>query len=254
MRWSSSLTRIMVVSVAGLVFQIAHVSAQSEEQKAERTETPQTTSLEHELRDICGWQVFVDHQLLNGPGAATGEVALKLLEAKLFEIKLRLPESRVQQLQQVKIWLDFEHPLKSMQYHPNAGWLTNHGYDPALEKCVHIPRAQGFIDNIARHAQPSVVLHELAHAYHDQFLSWDHSGIMAAYEQFRTRDEYESILHISGTRRRHYALTNHKEFFAEMSEAFLGTNDFYPFVRGELKEALPELDTLLHKIWLHEDR
>ena len=31
---------------------------------------------------------------------------------------------------------------------------------------------------------------------------------------------------------RHYALTNHKEFFAEMSEAYFGMNDFFPFNRG----------------------
>ncbi|MGO9112581.1 MAG: hypothetical protein ACLP9L_25400 [Thermoguttaceae bacterium] len=29
---------------------------------------------------------------------------------------------------------------------------------------------------------------------------------------------------------RHYALTDHKEFFAEMSEAYFGMNDFFPFV------------------------
>jgi hypothetical protein len=40
------------------------------------------------------------------------------------------------------------------------------------------------------------------------------------------------------------------EFFAEMTESFFGTNDFYPFVRGELKKELPELDALLEEIWL----
>jgi len=29
------------------------------------------------------------------------------------------------------------------------------------------------------------------------------------------------------------------EFFAEMTEAYFGSNDFYPFVIGELKQAKP---------------
>jgi hypothetical protein len=34
-----------------------------------------------------------------------------------------------------------------------------------------------------------------------------------------------------------------------MTEAFLGVNDFYPFVRGELKEAEPGIYDLLAEIW-----
>ena len=29
------------------------------------------------------------------------------------------------------------------------------------------------------------------------------------------------------------------EYFAELSEAYFGTNDFYPFVRGELQTTRP---------------
>ncbi len=36
--------------------------------------------------------------------------------------------------------------------------------------------------------------------------------------------------------REHYGLTNAKEFFAEMTETYFGSNDFYPFVAGELKK------------------
>jgi hypothetical protein len=49
--------------------------------------------------------------------------------------------------------------------------------------------------------------------------------------------------------REHYALTNQKEFFAEMTESYFGSNDFYPFVAGELKQAEPEIFELLAEIW-----
>ena len=48
---------------------------------------------------------------------------------------------------------------------------------------------------------------------------------------------------------RTYDLTDQKEFFAEMTECYFGTNDFYPFVAGELKQAEPEIFMLLGNIW-----
>ncbi len=44
-------------------------------------------------------------------------------------------------------------------------------------------------------------------------------------------------------------LTNHKEYFAEGTEAFFNRNDFYPFVRAELKIHDPTLHDLLVEIW-----
>ncbi len=57
------------------------------------------------------------------------------------------------------------------------------------------------------------------------------------------------MLHIRGADCRHYALTDPKEFFAEMTEAYFGTNDFFPFVRAELQRSDPETFALLEEIW-----
>ena len=53
----------------------------------------------------------------------------------------------------------------------------------------------------------------------------------------------------NGRRERHYALNNPKEYFAETTEAFFGVNDFYPFVRAELKEFDPAMFELLGEVW-----
>ncbi|MEE8389889.1 MAG: hypothetical protein V3S14_03710, partial [Anaerolineae bacterium] len=45
-----------------------------------------------------------------------------------------------------------------------------------------------------------------------------------------------------------YALKNDKEYFAESSEAYFGTNDFFPFVRAELRRHDPEMCALLKKV------
>lgn len=48
---------------------------------------------------------------------------------------------------------------------------------------------------------------------------------------------------------KHYALNNSQEYFAETSEAYFGTNDFFPFVRAELKEHDPRGFGLMEKVW-----
>src|SRR5206468_10963341 len=60
---------------------------------------------------------------------------------------------------------------------------------------------------------------------------------------------YKSVLTSPGGEREHYGLTDQKEFFAEMTECYFGANDFYPFVAGELKQAEPDIFSLLRDIW-----
>ena len=93
------------------------------------------------------------------------------------------------------------------------------------------------------------MLHELAHAYHDQVLGFDHPRVREAYEAYKASGRGDKALLFDGRRVRHYALTNHKEFFAEMTESYFGTNDFFPFNRAELKEAEPEVYKLMVDVW-----
>ena len=60
---------------------------------------------------------------------------------------------------------------------------------------------------------------------------------------------YDEVLDYTGREVRHYAATNHKEYFAESTEAYFGRNDFYPFVRAELKEHDPVMYSLAEKFW-----
>ena len=211
-------------------------------------------NIDHVVRDVEGWKVRVDVALLSGPHKEVGDVALRLLSNKLYELKLRLPADKIDKLMRVPIWLDYQHPLKSMQYHPGADWLRGHGYDPDMVQGVHIPRAQGLIDEVRKNRQPSVVLHELAHAYHDRELGFDDESIRQAFDQAVASGRYESVLLIDGHNTKHYALTNHKEFFAEMTESFFATNDFYPFVRAELEQHDPRTYALLSEVWGVQNR
>lgn len=204
----------------------------------------------HEIRSIEGWTVRVDARLLAPEHAAEGARTLDLLRDRLGRIAEIVESNRLAKLRAVPIQLDLTHgKLTSMQYHPSAGWLTANGYSTNLAKCVHIPVAAGFTDPRHQHAQPWSVLHELAHAFHDQVLDFDEPRVLAAYRKYKASGHGDATLFVAGRRVKHYALTDQKEFFAEMSEAYFGTNDFFPFVHGELKESEPEIHALLRDIW-----
>ncbi|MDB5344969.1 MAG: hypothetical protein JWP89_3346 [Schlesneria sp.] len=214
---------------------------------ADSTRTKPTA---HKSRQIHGWTIQVDQRLLEGEDAELGNHALQLIASRLADVKLALGAAKVERLQKVTIWLDRSHgELRAAQYHPSAGWLKSNGYDEQLEKCVHIPNAADFVGRGHQRVQPWSVMHELAHAYHDQVLDFEHPEIKAAWERIKESKRFESVLHINGNKTRHYALTNQKEFFAEMTESYLGTNDFFPFNRAELKQDEPEIYALMARIW-----
>jgi hypothetical protein len=228
------------------------VPAPSREVEKQPGELPQPTS--RAVRHLEGWKILVDDRLRDAPNDLLGTRALKFLEAKLVEIKAVVPAERVRELQKVTIVLDLNcGKLQAMQYHPDAGWLKANGYSADLVKCVHIPQAADLPTRRNINEQPWVILHELAHAYHDQVLGFDEPTIVAAYKRFKTSGHGDAALLYNGQRVRHYALTDQLEFFAEMTESFFGVNDFYPFNRAELKEAEPDLFALLSQIWIPEN-
>lgn len=76
-----------------------------------------------------------------------------------------------------------------------------------------------------------------------------HEGIIGVFESIVTSGEWEEVLYITGGQREAYALSNLQEFFSEISEAWWGVNDFYPFVRGEVITAFPEVAALMDSVW-----
>jgi hypothetical protein len=201
-------------------------------------------------RDVEGWTVAVGPQLLDEKNRETADKAFEALANHLQRIKYITPKDRLAQLQKLPIWIELDNAkLGSMQYHPSRGWLVSHGHDPRLAKHVHIPRARNLYAPHMWAKHPYVVLHELAHAYHDQVLSFDEPEIIAAYRDAKAKGIYEKVLLYTGDKVRHYALTDHKEYFAESTESYFGMNDFYPFVRAELKEHDPAMYALMEKIW-----
>lgn len=205
----------------------------------------------HVDRNIEGWAVHIDRRLLSGQHKPAGDQALKFLSIHLQMIENRVPVDKVKWMQtHVPIWLDFDcGKLIGPQYHPSAEWLKDNGYNVAMAKCVDIPNVPYFNRKDFEWEQPLAILHEMAHAYHDQVLGFGDKEIIAAFKSFCDSHKFDRVLRNTGRYAPHYALTNEKEFFAEMTETYFGANDFYPFNKGELQEAAPDVLKLMEKIW-----
>ena len=200
--------------------------------------------------NLHGWTVHAETSLVNGEHKELGQRALSMLANHLERIAILVEGEPLEKLKTMEIFIEHHHPeLGSMQYHPGEEWLTARGYDPRLTKKVHIPRAAHLLSRAQLLKHPAVILHELAHAYHDQVLGFDHAGIIQTYESAMEARIYDDVLLDTGERVPHYATTNHKEYFAEATEAYFYRNDFYPFVRAELYEHDPKGHALMVEIW-----
>jgi len=202
----------------------------------------------YEIKDVEGWKVYVHKQLLTEK-KALGDDTLKLLGLHLYHVSRMVPQGALAKLRKVPIWVEINPKVACACYHPSRGWLEGHGFNPEKAKSVEIGGPENFI-NWTKH-QFNMVLHELAHAYHDRELEggYGNAVLKAAHQRMAESKKYESVLLFNGRKVKHYALNNPMEYFAESSEAYFGTNDFYPFVRAELQEHDPEMFELLGKLW-----
>ena len=128
------------------------------------------------------------------------------------------------------------------------GWTVH--VDLKMLEGEHAEAGASALTMLANHLQRIVILHELVHAYHDQILGgYDEPRIKAAYEKAMKAGIYDKVLLYTGQKVRPYVTSLIRKEYVERTEAYFYRNDFYPFVRAELKEHDPVLHDLLEEIW-----
>jgi hypothetical protein len=241
-------TATLMVFLAALLLLQGRQSAIADPSGAPMADTPPPLSGYQTLK-IEGWTVFVSERSLSKEKEAT-QKAIAGLTAQLNQIVRVVPGRATAHLRTVRLWISPQYPdfPPKAEYHPNAQWLQEHGRNPAMAKGVELTNVAIFEQETRR--MPMFVLHELAHAYHDQLLGFDNRAIEDVYHLAMADKLYDAVRRNDGQTVRAYAATNAKEYFAETSEAFFGRNDFFPFTREELKEHDPRMYQLLKRIWL----
>jgi hypothetical protein len=206
----------------------------------------------YSTRKIEGWNVTINRELLK-KGNQEGVEARALLKTKLAEIKRLIPAEHHAFLTSVSIWMEIPElgAAKCAVYHPSPKWLSDHGHNPAKARSVEIANPELFINWSP--GQPFMVLHELAHAYHHQVLTHKFEPITNAYVHACENGLYEEVKYLNGKTKRAYALNDQQEYFAELTEAYFGTNDYFPFTRRELEEYDPVGLAAVKKAWKISD-
>lgn len=197
--------------------------------------------------DLEGWTVYVSAALISrNEGLARG--ALDLLSQRLVEVVQVVPALRLPELRRVAFWIGNRTDGAGLHYHSGGSRYPRDAGEPEAQVGgIGIRDPHHFIN--IRFSQPSVILHELAHAYHDQVLGYDDPTLLNAFRAAQERGLYRDVKRNDGTIGRAYALTNHHEYFAELSEAYFGTNDFYPFRRDDLRAYDPPGFQALRSLW-----
>ncbi len=206
-----------------------------------------TLTLAYTTMPLRGWTIMVEPAALARPEWSDVKDEL---DAQLHQITRVVPAIPLEKLRKVRIWVHVTSPgTTCMAYHPGRQWLIEHKMNGDMVKGVEIGDTKNFISWTKQ--QPWMVLHELAHSYHDQFLNggFENADVLGEYRRAMSEKLYDSVLHWDGKKTKHYSTTNQMEYFAESSEAFFGTNDFFPFVNSELKTYDPKTFELMKRVW-----
>ena len=187
--------------------------------------------------DIQGFAVLINPKVVEHEPDARAMWAE--VEKQLKHIVQIVPDAPLAEFRKSRIWVEWDLTKGGACFHPSKQWLSNNGYNPEKAGDTEICHTRHFVKWSAT-AQPCMILHEMAHAYHHQVLGLDDERVTSAFKNAKEKKLYENVPHVNGSNQaKAYAMTNKKEYFSELTEAYFGKNDIFPFTRDELKKHDP---------------
>ncbi|MBY0461143.1 MAG: hypothetical protein K2V38_27795, partial [Gemmataceae bacterium] len=191
------------------------------------------------LKKIEGFTFLLSEEAAGVDPAGYDRPPLAVLERECARVNRVLSPKAAEALHKLTIWVDWDDKVPFANGRPGNTVATYSSNTPQQNVLAgrHALQAKTItihsLKEMTRHRQPKddhrvwpIFLHELAHAVHDQVLGFDHPGVRAAFEQAMERRLYDREL---------YATTDNREFFAELSCAYLDTQFHYPHTRADLK-------------------
>lgn len=211
---------------------------------------------DYDTTTIAGFTVRVERSL----AAADATLARRTLAALTFDLEViveRVPTPALERLRhRTAIWISkglAPRPGLSGRgccYHKSRDWIVQAGLGKDREHAVEVCTAADY--GPWRCEQPMMLLHELAHSLHDSLDAAGHAAIKTAYDAAKAAHTYDAVAYVlnnPGETKRAYTLTNEDEYFAEITEAYFGRNDFAPMTRDELRAADPAGLALVERVW-----
>ena len=215
------------------------------ESQLETWEIVTTLDGDYDSRTVGPFHVYVSPEYKLHESRVLQE-CMRVLEDNAKRLQESLPAEALQKLAVVPIWLEYEaDSLYGGRYLPSQDWLAANGMTRAKAKSIEFTRSLAAFLNSKRNP----LLHELAHAYHDLVLSLSDASIWSAYQHARLGGLYNAVRDSTGVWQQAYAMQNYAEFFAELSEAYFGTNDLFPFTREDLRKYDPDSYRVVSDAW-----
>jgi hypothetical protein len=215
------------------------------EQESENWEITSTLDGDYERRNVRSFPVYVAAEFGKHQNSLL-ERSLEVLDAEARRIEDIIPSAAWHRISRIPIWLEYEpDPSYGGRYLPaSPKWLA--AYDIPISKAGSIQFTSSLAVMVG--SQQNLLMHELAHAYHDLVLSYSHPQIGTAFERAQASGRYNAVRGPCSWARA-YAISNHMEFFAELSVAYFGTNAFFPFTRDDLKAFDPDSYRVIADAW-----
>ena len=227
-----------------------------------------TRKIGYQFTTLCvdNWPVYLQEKWTE---AKSKDSCQKLFEEDLNAAIHCLPlHARTHLQQHCPIWINeafcygpVSCPIngKGACFHPDVEWLEEQKMHTSKQGCIEFYNMEGYQRDRQFWGPGGLILHELCHAYHHKMIpkGYDNKEIEECWKQAMKEGLYDEVeVHgPQGPMARAYACTNHMEYFAELSVAFLSPdiqqefNKWYPFNRKQLQQHDPRAYKLLEKVW-----
>jgi hypothetical protein len=201
---------------------------------------------------VEGFTLVVSDDVARADVSKFDRKPMEVLELELKMITRIMTAKQVDALRGLPVWVEWEEKLEmtngrsgvaeAVYYGGHQASMLQRGMHPLKAKTVTVLQMK----TLTGEHQPKtdsgrcVLLHEFAHAVHDQLLGYDNTGVKAAYAQAMERKLYD---------KGQYASTNEAEFFAELTCAYFDQLHHFPKTRTELKKHDPVTFKLMEGAW-----
>jgi hypothetical protein len=227
-------------------------SSWSQEKGTPKKKAPIDAIPGYKIHTIQGYTVVVSQDVLDVDTSKMKRTPLEAIEFELKNVSTLLTGKAVETMRKIPVWAEWDERIAvgngrsgvayGTYYSGNQFQALVSGMNPKKAKCVVIHLTKNLTEEYQEKTKPDqlLLLHEFAHAVHDQLLGFDHAGIQTGFQQAMARKLYEKSS---------YCATNDKEFFAEMTCAYLDRISYFPNKRADLQKHDPATFKLMETIW-----
>ena len=185
--------------------------------------------------NILGFWVFTDVTLRDHPKLDTLRTSIR---RQITYFRSKISPRTFALLQNIPLWVSplYEGFPAGGNYHIGTGWLTDQNRPVEMADSVEINLLEHIEEEDRR--MPLWLFHELAHGYHFRYMSPEKKhAVLAQFEQAARDGIYIDVPAYDGagnlSARSSYPANNEYEYFAELSENYIGAgdmrNDIWPF-------------------------